>query len=127
MNGIVEIRAVERTEMADRVVRCLEEAGVPHVTVSHAHAVGTSVAAAAANVSAEEGAAYAERAIVQFICAEERGAMYAELLAKAAHTGRRGDGIVSLHPVAGVRKIRTGAEGLAALAQDPPATERKQR
>jgi nitrogen regulatory protein PII len=38
------------------------------------------------------------------------------LIANAARTGRRGDGIVSVHPVLGITKIRTGARGLEALA-----------
>lgn len=33
----------------------------------------------------------------------------------ATRTGRRGDGIVSVHPVQSVRKIRTEARGLEAL------------
>ncbi len=41
--------------------------------------------------------------------------MYSELIAKAARTGRRGDGIVSVHPVQDVMKIRTGTRGLQAL------------
>ncbi len=115
MGELVEIRAVVRVEMLDRVVHRLEESGVPRLTVIRLHALGSGAAAAAANRSAEEGAAYAQRALVQFICTQERGEMYAELLAKAAHTGRRGDGIVSVHPVLRVVKIRTGAEGEAAL------------
>ncbi len=116
MSELVEIRAVVRMEMLNRVVRCLEECGVPRLTVVRLHAMGTAAAPADGNVSAEEGTAYAQRALVQFICAEERSAMYAELLAKAARTGRRGDGIVSVHPVIRVVKIRTGVEGAAALA-----------
>jgi len=41
--------------------------------------------------------------------------MYTELSCKAARTGRRGDGIVSVRSVLGVTKIRTGAQGPVAL------------
>lgn len=53
--------------------------------------------------------------MVQFICAGERCEMFTELIARSACTGRRGDGIVSVHPVLGVTKIRTGATELATL------------
>ena len=69
-----------------------------------------------AKVSLDEGTAYADKAMIQFICAGDRCEMFTELIAREARTGRRGDGIVSIHPVAGVIKIRTGERGLAALA-----------
>ena len=53
---------------------------------------------------------------MQFICAGEHCEMYAELIARAARTGLAGDGYVTVSPVKGVVNIRTGAEGLAALA-----------
>ena len=71
MDELIEIRAIVRLEMLDRVVRRLKDSGVPRLTVVRCHAIGT---------------------------------------------GRRGDGIVSLHPVAEVVKIRSGSRGLGALA-----------
>lgn len=113
---MVEIRAIVRREMLDRVVRCLKESGVPRLTVTKVHAIGAGVDPAAAKFSFEEGSEYADKAMVQFICAGERCEMYVELIAAAARTGRRGDGIVAVYPVLGVTKIRTGASGLQALA-----------
>lgn len=116
MQDIVEIRAVVRMEMLDRVVHGLKESGVPRLTVTRVHAIGAGVDPAAARISFEEGTEYSDKALVQFICAAERGAMFSELIVRTARTGRQGDGIVSVHPVLGVTKIRTGVEGLAALA-----------
>ncbi len=41
--------------------------------------------------------------------------MFTELVARAARTGQRGDGIVSIKPVLGVTKVLSGATGLEAL------------
>ena len=112
---MVEIRAVIRKEMLDRVIHCLKEAGVPRLTVVHVHAVGAGVDPACAKISLEEGTECADKVLLQFICAGERCEMFTELIARTARTGRRGDGIVSVHPVQGATKIRTGAKGLEAL------------
>ena len=115
MSDMVEVRAVVRREMLDRVIHCLKESGVPRLTVTRVHAIGSGVDPAAARISLEEGTEYADKAMVQFICASERCAMVTELIARTARTGRRGDGIVSVHPVVEVAKIRTGVTGLPAL------------
>lgn len=113
MSSLVEVRGIVRREVLDRVVRRLEEA-VPRITVTRIHAVGAGVHADPASISVEEGA-YRDMAMVQCVCAEERSAMITELIVQAARTGRPGDGIVSVHPVRQVTKIRTGQSGLAAL------------
>ena len=116
MEDIVEIRAIVRIAMLDRVVRCLKESGVPRLTVTRVHAIGAGVDPASTTLSFEEGSVYADKAQVQFICDAERSEMYTELILGCASTGRQGDGIVSVHPVNAIIKIRTGAEGLAALS-----------
>lgn len=115
METIVEVRAIVRIAMLDRVVSCLKESGVPRLTVTRVHAIGAGVDPASTKLSFEEGSAYADKAQVQFICDAERSRMYTELILGCACTGRQGDGIVSVHPVRAIIKIRTGAEGLAAL------------
>ncbi|HMU61000.1 MAG TPA: P-II family nitrogen regulator [Gemmatimonadales bacterium] len=115
MSTLVEVNAVVRVEMLDRVIHMLREAGVPRLTVVPVHAIGQGVDPAAAKLSVREGTEYAEKATVRFICDGERCAMYTELICNAARTGRRGDGIVFTRPVLGVTKIRTSVEGPAAL------------
>jgi nitrogen regulatory protein PII len=114
-NGMVEVRAIVRREMLDRVVRMLKEAGVPRLTVCRVHAIGAGVDAATAKLSLDEGSEYADKALVQFVCGGERCEMYTELISRAARTGRQGDGIVYVQPVLGVTKILTGDTGLEAL------------
>lgn len=113
---LVEVRAVVRTGLLDAVVHCLKAAGVPRLTVERVHAIGSGVDPDAARISFEEGSEYQDMARVRFICLGERRGMYAELIASAARTGRSGDGIVSIHPVIDVMKIRTGASGSTALS-----------
>lgn len=115
MAEMVEVRAIVRIEMLERVVRALKEAGVPRLTVTRVHAIGAGVDPASARLSLEEGSEYVDKALVQFICDGGRCRMYTELIARAARTGRRGDGIVSVQRIEAVTKIRTGAEGLDAL------------
>lgn len=112
---MVEVRGIVRVEMLDRVVHRLKESGVPRLTVQHVRAIGSGVDPASARISLEEGTEYADKAMVRFICGEERAEMYAELVADAARTGRPGDGIVSIHPVLAITKVRTGVRGLEAL------------
>lgn len=115
MSDMIEIRAIVRLEILDRVVRQLKECGVPRLTVTRVHAIGVGADPASEKFSLHEASAYADKAQVQFICDGDRCDMFVELIAGAARTNRRGDGIISVHPVANVTKIRTGAEGLAAL------------
>lgn len=112
---MVEIRAIVRREMLDRVIHSLKESGVPRLTVTRVHAIGAGADPASAKLSLDEGSEYADKALVQFVCANERCAMFTELIAGAGRTGRRGDGIVYVLPVLTVTKIRTGDTGLDAL------------
>ncbi|MFQ5747459.1 MAG: P-II family nitrogen regulator [Gemmatimonadota bacterium] len=115
MSSLVEIRAIVRDEMLDRIVHRLKECGVPRFNVTRVHAIGAGVDPATTKFSFREASAYQDKAQVQFICDAERCDMYTEIIAKAAHTGRKGDGIVSVHPVMAVTKIHSGATGLEAL------------
>jgi len=116
MSTLVEVNAVVRVQMLDRVIHMLRESGVPRLTVIPVHAIGKGVDPAAAKLSVREGTEYADKAMVQFICDAERSLMHTELICKMARTGRQGDGIVYVRPVLGVTKIRTGVQGTAALA-----------
>lgn len=116
METLVEIRAVVRRPMLDRVVCALKEAGVPRLTVTNVHAIGAGVDPASTQISWDEGSRYADKAVVQFVCGHGECQDMADLISRVARTGRRGDGIVIVSPVLDVIKIRTGRRGLDALA-----------
>lgn len=115
MSDLVEVRAVVRLQMLERVVSSLKQSGVPRLMVSRVHAIGAGVDEARAKLSLEEGSAYADKALVECICAAERAPELVALVTRTARTGQRGDGIVSVHPVLDVIKVRTGGRGVAAL------------
>lgn len=113
---LVEVRATVRTELLQRVLHCLKDADVPRITVERVHAIGSGVHPAKVRISSTGGSEYADKAVVRFICPDDRTEMYCELISSTARTGVGGDGIISIHPVLELRKIRTGARGLDALA-----------
>lgn len=114
--GMVEIRAVLRTERLSRVLHALEEAGVPRSTMSHVHGVGAGVDPAEARLSlGEEGGTYMDKVLLRVLCGEERRNEMVDLIATTARTGKQGDGVVSVHPVLDVVSVRTGRRGPAAV------------
>jgi nitrogen regulatory protein PII len=115
MSELCQITAVVRTEMLDRVIHLLQEAGVPRMNVIPIHAIGRGADPTASRLSVEAGTKTGKKSMVWFVCAAERCDMYTELIAGAAITRRQGDGIVYVTPVLNVTKIRTGAVGLEAL------------
>lgn len=110
------VRAVVRLELVEEVVAALKEAGVPRVTVNHVRAVGSGADPKSIKFSLELGTGFTEKALVQFVTSPDRVDSLIEIVCKHARTGCCGDGIVFITPVDQVVKIRTGAEGLKAIA-----------
>jgi nitrogen regulatory protein PII len=54
----------------------------------------------------DEGLVYHRRRVLSVVCEDTEALSIAELIAKAAHTGRAGDGLVTITPVARVLRIR---------------------
>lgn len=114
--AMVEIRAVLRTERLSRVLHDLDAAGVPRSTVNHVHGTGAGVDPSEARLSlVEEGGSYMDKVLVRVLCRKDRCDELATVIAGAARTGKRGDGIVSIHPVDQVIEIRSGTRGPEAL------------
>jgi len=57
MAQMVEVRAIVRLEMLDRVVHCLKDSGVPRLTATQVHAIGAGADPATRKLSLEEGSA----------------------------------------------------------------------
>lgn len=110
-----EIKAYIRPERVENVVRALQDAGVPHLVVTHVRALGSGVDPDHERISLETGGWYTEKVKLEFVCAQpDLERLIAELVA-AARTGERGDGVVFVHPVERAVKIRTGVEGRMAV------------
>lgn len=110
------IEAIVRTERVEDVVAALRAEGVPRLTVSHVHALGSGVDPEHYRLSFEEGAAYTEKAKILLVCPDERADALIESIRREARTGHRGDGVVFVSEIERACKIRTGAENALALA-----------
>ena len=109
------IEAIVRTERAAAVVAALREEGVPRMTLSHVHALGSGVDPEHYRLSFEEGAAYTEKAKILLVCPAEQVDRVVEAIQREGRTGHRGDGVVFVSDVERVVKIRTGAVDALAL------------
>lgn len=104
-----------RREKVVEVVRALQEAGVPHMTLTHAQALGSGVDPAHYHLSAETGTAYSEQARLELACPDPDVDLLLPIIERSARTGEPGDGIILVSPVERAVKIRSGVEGREAL------------
>lgn len=109
------IKAFIRTERVDQVVRALEDAGAPGITVSRVHGVGYGYDPYLFTLAPSEIKKTPEVSKVEIVCWGEDLDRLTTTLLSQAQTGSRGDGIVFITPVERAIRIRTGEEGAAVL------------
>lgn len=107
-----QIKAFIRTAVVEKVVRALEDASAPGITVSRVHGVGYGYEAESFSLAPRDLARTPEVAKVEVVCRAEDEARLVTAIVDAAHTGCAGDGIVFVAPVERAVKVRTVAEGL---------------
>ena len=110
-----EIKLYLRKERVDAVVHALREAGIGHMTITHVHTLGSLTDPEHIRISFETGTTYTEHAKLDFVCSELDVDVLIPVIEATARTGKPGDGVIFVHPVVRAVKIRTGAEGRAAL------------
>lgn len=110
-----ELKIICRKERVADVAAALRAAGVPRMTISHVHALGSGVDPEHYRVSLDEGAAYTEKARLELVCRAEDVARLIEVVRTKGRTGERGDGMVFVSDVERVVKVRTGDENALAL------------
>lgn len=110
-----EVKAYVRREKVDDVVRALRDSGVSHMTVNHVRSLGSGVDPHHERVSFELGTTYTETAKLELVCPEPEVERLVSIIREHAATGEPGDGLIFVSPVDYALKIRTGAEGRAAL------------
>jgi nitrogen regulatory protein P-II 1 len=99
------VRAVVREEKIQDVIRLLDKAEVPGMTVSRASGRG-----ATKHVGVFRGYPYAllmEVCSIEVLIEDARADDVARLILDGAHTGERGDGLVFVLDVAGSYSVRT--------------------
>lgn len=110
-----EIKAYIRPDVVERVVRALQDSGVPHLTVTHVRSLGSGIDPDDRRISFETGGWYSDSVKLEFVCAEPEVDGLVAALVENARTGEPGDGVVFVHPVDRAVKVRSGTEGRLAL------------
>ncbi len=110
------VEAIVRLELLEEVVKALKRANVPRMTISHVRAVGSGCDPEQTRLSLELGTGYTEKALIQCVCPQDQVNEVVGEILEHAHTGCPGDGVVFVMPVERAVKIRTGAEGVEAIA-----------
>jgi len=110
-----QIKAFVRCIVVDQVVKALEGAGVPGVTVSTCHGAGHGYEPEHFSLAPRDVAHAPQIAKVEVVCAAVDADRLVGAIVSAARSGMAGDGIVYVAPVERAVKIRTGQEGPEAL------------
>lgn len=103
------IEATIQPHRLSAVVRALHE--LPHFpgfTLTDARGQGRGRGTGGSFKITEDDIDYHLKIVLVIVCADGLAAEIAHTIQQAAHTGRSGDGIITLTDLAGVIRIRTG-------------------
>lgn len=103
-----EIKAFIRTEMVDRVVHALRDAGITHMTLSHVRSLGSGVDPTDAKISTESGSWFTESVKLEAHCPAPDVERIVRVLNESARTGHPGDGLILVSPVE--RAVEIGSD-----------------
>lgn len=111
-----EIKAIIQPHMLEKVLEALREhPELPGVTVSGVLGWGKSLGKRALRTVREGGHAFAKKTKLEIVVADEFVEPIVDLIARAAQTGRPGDGKIFVIDVNDSVKIRNGDRGVAAV------------
>lgn len=102
------IKAYIRTNMIDKVLHALEEAGFTDMTVIDVKAIPQGIDPKDLQYSMEIAERYMNVAKLEIFLRDDQVEEAKEIVLKTARTGRRGDGLVYISQVDEVIDIRTG-------------------
>ena len=110
------LRAFVRMDVIDEVVRALQAAGAPGVTIAHVHGVGYDYDPERYTFAPGVEGKAPVVAEIEVVCRFDDEDRLVDTIVKTAGSGRRGDGLVFVTPVERAVKIRTGKEGPGVLS-----------
>ncbi|MEW5702000.1 MAG: P-II family nitrogen regulator [Candidatus Zixiibacteriota bacterium] len=111
-----EIKAIIQPYMAEDACDALAEIdGLPGLTISQVQGFGKSRAVGADAVIEENGRSFARMTKLEVVVADDMAPLVVDAIARAAHTGKPGDGKIFVYEVSEVVKIRTGERGKSAI------------
>jgi nitrogen regulatory protein P-II 1 len=111
-----EITAIIQPHTLSRVMHALH--ALPHfpgLTLLDAHGQGRGRGAGGAFQPTEDEFSFHKKTVLLVTCEAVQADSIAATIAQAAHTGNKGDGIISIKDVASVIRIRTGETAGQAL------------
>lgn len=112
-----EVKAYIRHNMVNRVIEALEWEGLTDMTLIDVQRIVTGVSAVDYEYSLELAEKYMRVIRLELICRDEETERVVQAIARAAHTGHRGDGLIAVVPVETVVRISSGQTGETALGQ----------
>lgn len=102
------IKAYIRTNMIDKVIRALEDAGFTDMTLIDVKAIRKGLDERDLDYSIELAERYMNVAKLEIVLEDDRVEQAKNIIVKTARTGRKGDGFVYVSPVDEAIHIRTG-------------------
>ncbi|MDQ2849704.1 P-II family nitrogen regulator [Dermatophilaceae bacterium Sec6.4] len=109
------ITAIIKPFKLDEVKEALEAYGIAGMTVSEASGYGRQRGHSEVYRGAEYTVDFVPKVRVEVVVDDMDAGSVVDVIAKAAQTGRIGDGKVWTVPVEGVVRVRTGEKGSSAL------------
>ena len=107
-----EIKAIIQPHMLTKVIDFLKAMeNLPGVTVSEVRGFGHSTSESASDNLVGEFIEYAKKTKLEIVVPDELAERVVQAIARNAHTGLPGDGLIFVSPVDDVVKIRTGERG----------------
>ncbi len=112
-----EIKAYVRAAMANHVVEALAAEPALHFSVLEVKGISPGRPAGSYDFSVVLGEPFERMLKFEVVCREENCARIAEIIRRAASTGREGDGIIFVADVSDAIRIGTGRRGPDSLPE----------
>lgn len=104
-----EIKAIIQPHMLTKVIDCLRAVeDLPGVTVSEVRGFGRNRAKGAKDKIVEDYIEYAKKAKLEIVIPDSLAETVINIIAREAHTGGPGDGLIFVSSVEQAVKVRTG-------------------
>lgn len=104
-----DIKAIIKPEMAGRTVRALQElTRFPGLTLLNVHGQGRGRGAGGKFVLDEDTLFFHDKTIIETVAPDDLALIIVDTIAKVAHTGTKGDGLIIVTDINQVVRIRTG-------------------
>ena len=104
-----EIKAIIKSQMLGRVVKALHE--LPHfpgLTFYDVHGQGRGRGAGGSFVLSAENLFFHPKKKIEIVAADDIAESIVDTIRRAAHTGTKGDGLISVTEIIQTVRIRTG-------------------